>query len=41
MSFIIIIFIFFVFAYILFKVFSKVSLELPESTLKIAGKNIY
>ncbi|MCU4503659.1 hypothetical protein KTI78_10830 [Acinetobacter sp. WU_MDCI_Abxe161] len=38
MSFIIIIFIFFVFSYILFKVFSKVSLELPESTLKIAGK---
>lgn len=38
MYFIIIVFILFVFAYILFKVFSKVNLELPESTLKIAGK---
>lgn len=38
MSFIIIILILFVFAYILFKVFSTVKLELPESTLKIAGK---
>lgn len=38
MSFIIIIFILFLFAYILFKLFSKVNLELPESTLKIAGK---
>ncbi|RJE69509.1 hypothetical protein AMS70_16740 [Acinetobacter sp. JS678] len=38
MSFIIIIFILFFSAYFLFKVFSKVSLELPESTLKIAGK---
>ncbi|MBJ9721106.1 hypothetical protein I5515_04765 [Acinetobacter calcoaceticus] len=27
-----------IFAYILFKLFSKVNLELPESTLKIAGK---
>jgi hypothetical protein len=38
MYFIIIVFILFIFAYILFKVFSKVNLELPESTLKIAGK---
>lgn len=38
MYFILIVFILFVFAYILFKVFSKVNLELPESTLKIAGK---
>lgn len=38
MYFIIIVFVLFVFAYILFKVFSKVNLELPESTLKIAGK---
>ncbi|MGN2483011.1 hypothetical protein [Acinetobacter calcoaceticus] len=38
MYFIIIIFILFIFAYILFKVFSTVNLELPESTLKIAGK---
>ncbi|KHN66819.1 hypothetical protein AV645_03025 [Acinetobacter calcoaceticus] len=38
MSFIIIIFILFLFAYILFKLFSKVNLELPEITLKIAGK---
>ncbi|QSB54614.1 hypothetical protein I6J48_02715 [Acinetobacter calcoaceticus] len=38
MYFIIILFILFIFAYILFKVFSTVNLELPESTLKIAGK---
>ncbi|MBJ9704750.1 hypothetical protein [Acinetobacter calcoaceticus] len=38
MYFILIVFILFVFSYILFKVFSKVNLELPESTLKIAGK---
>ncbi|MBP2602738.1 MULTISPECIES: hypothetical protein [Acinetobacter] len=38
MYFILIVFILFIFAYILFKVFSKVNLELPESTLKIAGK---
>lgn len=38
MYFIIMVFILFIFAYILFKVFSKVNLELPESTLKIAGK---
>jgi len=38
MYFILIVFILLVFAYILFKVFSKVNLELPESTLKIAGK---
>lgn len=35
MSFIIITLILFVFAYILFKVFSTVKLELPESTLKM------
>lgn len=38
MYFIIILFILFIFSYILFKVFSTVNLELPESTLKIAGK---
>lgn len=38
MYFILIVFVLFIFAYILFKVFSKVNLELPESTLKIAGK---
>lgn len=38
MYFILILFILFIFAYILFKVFSTVNLELPESTLKIAGK---
>lgn len=38
MYFVIILFILFIFAYILFKVFSTVNLELPESTLKIAGK---
>ncbi|WP_127491213.1 hypothetical protein [Acinetobacter calcoaceticus] len=38
MYFIIILFILFIFAYILFKIFSTVNLELPESTLKIAGK---
>lgn len=38
MYFIIILFVLFIFSYILFKVFSTVNLELPESTLKIAGK---
>lgn len=38
MYFILILFILFIFSYILFKVFSTVNLELPESTLKIAGK---
>ncbi|MDA3559430.1 hypothetical protein MKL42_18400 [Acinetobacter sp. AOR15_HL] len=38
MYFILILFILFIFAYILFKVFSTVNLELPENTLKIAGK---
>lgn len=38
MYFILIVFILFIFSYILFKVFSKVDFELPESTLKIAGK---